>query len=280
VNILLFVADEQVPDAAVSLAGYLAELTDSAVTLLFVTPEEVDDSAEAGSLSQVIEQLPGVDVDVHLRHGKATGQLVEEARDETYDLIVMAMRHISHLRRRLTGSRSRTVLRRGLHSVLIAKQDDPELKRILICTSGAEIAEHVIEAGAQLANLAGAQVTLLHVGSSFPRMYSGLPKIQETLAELMEADTPLAHHLDRGKEILSRQNLSFELLLRRGVVADEIVQESLDGDYDLIVIGASAPGGQLQALLLGEVAWEVVQQAACHVLVVKHADLVFDDEGE
>ena len=64
------------------------------------------------------------------------------------------------------------------------------------------------------------------------------------------------------------------------MVADEIVQESLDGDYDLIVIGASAPGGQLQALLFGEVAWEVVQQAACHVLVVKHADLLFEEEGE
>ncbi len=279
-NILLFVADEPVPEAAVSLAGYLAELTDSAVTLLFVAREGPDDPDESSSLAQVIEKLPGVDVDVHLHHGRATGRLVEEARDETYDLIVMAMRQISHLRRRLTGSRSRSVLRRGSHSVLIAKQDDPELKRILICTSGAEIAENMIEVGARLAQIVGAQVTLLHVGSSFPRMYSGLPKIHESLAELMETDTPLAHHLHRATEILSSHELSYELLLRRGVVADEIVQESLEGDYDLIVTGASAPGGQLQALLLGEIAWEVVQQAACHVLVVKHADLVFEAEDE
>jgi nucleotide-binding universal stress UspA family protein len=276
-KILLFVADEPVPAAAVSMAGYLTRLTESSLTLLYVPPPEVNQVAENQVVDQIKHAIPDIDVDVRLYHGRATGRLIEEAKEETYDLVVMAMRQISYLRRRLIGSRSRAILREGHNSVLIAKQRDTKLKRILICTSGAAVAEPVVEAGGRLAGAVGAQVTLLHVAPVFPHMYRGLPEIDESISELLDTETPVARHLRRGAEILAQVGVDSELELRRGVVPDEILQEASEGNYDLIVIGASAPRGGFQYWLLGDVAWEIVQGSDCHVLVVRHEEAIFEE---
>jgi nucleotide-binding universal stress UspA family protein len=153
--------------------------------------------------------------------------------------------------------------------VLVVGQARPGLKRILICTGGLEVAEPVIETGAQLAGVAHAQATLLHVVSPIPSMYTGLDEIEETLPDLLRTATPIARHLQHGAEILTRHQVTAELKLRYGVVADEILREAHEGNYDLIVIGVVKTASRLKRWLLGDVTREIVDRALLPVLVVR-----------
>ena len=137
------------------------------------------------------------------------------------------------------------------------------------------VAEPVIETGAWLAGATHARATLLHVASPVPSMYTGLGEIEETLPELLQTRTPVAGHLRHGAEILARHQVSAALKLRYGVVADEILREALEGDYDLIVIGASGTAGRLKGWLLGNVTRQVVERARCSVLVVKRRSALY-----
>jgi nucleotide-binding universal stress UspA family protein len=100
-------------------------------------------------------------------------------------------------------------------------------------------------------------------------MYTGLEEIEETLPELLQTDTPLAQHLRRSAKILARHQVTATLKQRHGVAADEILREALEGNYDLVVIGASGTAGRLREWLLGNVTRQVVEHALCSVLVVK-----------
>jgi nucleotide-binding universal stress UspA family protein len=100
-------------------------------------------------------------------------------------------------------------------------------------------------------------------------MYTGLDAIEETLPDLLQSDTPTARHLRQGAEILAQHQVPAELRLRYGVVADEILREANEGDYDLIVIGASGTAGRLKGWLVGDVAREVVDHAPRSVLIVR-----------
>lgn len=272
-KILLLVTDEPFPEAAVAMSGLLARLTQSSVTILYVTSNGQDAGAGQAALDRAQEMLAPLSVQLQQRLGRPTGRLITETRDEGYDFVVLEMREIGHLNRLLTGSRTRSVIRGARTSVLVVKRPRPELKRLLICTSGVKTAETVIQAGARLARIAEAQATLLHVAGSVPSMYTGLSALDETLSKLLDSDTPLARHLRRGAEILAQNQVPAELELRHGVVAAEILREASGGDYDLIVVGAPRPASPLQAWLLGDVAWEVVARAERPVLVVKYGPL-------
>jgi nucleotide-binding universal stress UspA family protein len=162
---------------------------------------------------------------------------------------------------------------------LVIKQKQAELNRILICTSGVDIADPVVEMGAWLAQSTQAKVTLLHVTGSIPSMYTGLDKIEEQLHEILESDTPMAQHFRHAVNILVQKNIDAELKLLHGSVSDEILHEALQGNYDLIVLGASKAFIEFAGWLLGDVAQQIVDQARCPVLVVRQVALQNQSEN-
>lgn len=194
--------------------------------------------------------------------------ILAEAREGDYDLVVVGARHGAGLTQRLLGSVAQAVVRRAPISVLVVRPARPDMNRVLICTGGLDVANPVIEAGAQLAGAARAQATLLYVTSPTPGMYAGLG-VKETLQRLLRTDTPVARHLRYGAEVLTQHQVAAELKLRYGVVSDEILGEAREGNYDLVVIGASGAAGKLREWLLRNVTRQVVEHALCSVLVVR-----------
>jgi nucleotide-binding universal stress UspA family protein len=154
---------------------------------------------------------------------------------------------------------------------LVAQQARSRLERILICSGGGDIAELVTEAGASLARVVGARATLLHVVTPVASMYTGLGEIEESLSQLLQSDTPIARNLRHGAEILEEHGVPAELKLRYGVVADEIIRESLEGDHDLILMGAKKGLVRFKRLMLGAMTKEVVEKSVRSVLVVRRA---------
>jgi len=110
---------------------------------------------------------------------------------------------------------------------------------------------------------------VLHVVDAMPSMYAGLEKMEETLAELLQSATERSKELTWAAQVIKSECEISELKLRRGIVADEILRESLEGDHDLIVVGSPMAAGGLVRALLGNVTREIVSRAQCPVLVVR-----------
>jgi nucleotide-binding universal stress UspA family protein len=256
-------------EIAISLGAMIAGLTQSPVTLLHVIRHGESRTTGEQILTAAREHLPDLTVDTRIRRGDPIKQILAEVRKGKYDLMIIGARQGGGLTQQLLGSVAQKIVRRIPTSVLIAREMEPSLKRILICTGGIDVADPVIETGARLACAASAPATLLHVTGNAPGMYTGLREIEETLPELLQTDTPAARHLRHGAEILDQCDVPAELKLRHGVAADEILREVHEGDYDLILIGASGAAGRLREWLLGNVTRQVVEHAPCSVLVVK-----------
>lgn len=268
-RILVCVAGMPYAEATVGFGGVIARVTTSSVTLLHVMRQKEERAAGDDILALAREMLPGLTVETRLRQGDPIGRILAETREGGYDLVVIGAPQAVGLAQRLLSSATLHIVRRAPTSVLVVGQARPSLECILICTGGLDVARPVIETGARLAGGAHARATLLHVASPIPSMYTGLNEMEETLPELLQTFTPIARHLRHGAEILARHQVTAELKLRYGVVADEILRQAHTGDYDLIVLGVAGTTSRLKRWLLGDVTRQIVDRALLPVLVVK-----------
>ena len=268
-RILLCVAGMPYAEATVGFGGVIARITAAPVTLLHVMRQKEEQAAGDRILALAGEMLPGLTVETRLRRGDPIGRILAETREGDYDLVVIGAPQAVGLAQHLQSSVTQQIVRRAPTSVLVVGQARPGLERILVCSGGLDVAEPVIETGAQLAGVAHARATLLHVASPIPSMYTGLNEIEETLRELLQTATPVARHLCHGAEILARHQVAAELELCYGVVADEILRKAHTGNYDLIVLGVARTAVRLKRWLLGDVTRQIVDHALLPVLVVK-----------
>lgn len=75
-------------------------------------------------------------------------------------------------------------------------------------------------------------------------------------------------HLEQGVRTLQAQGVAAEMKVRRGTVADEILGEAAEGDYDLIVIGGHMARSWLDSPDR-DMTTELIRRADRPVLVVK-----------
>jgi nucleotide-binding universal stress UspA family protein len=118
--------------------------------------------------------------------------------------------------------------------------------KTLLCVVGAPFTEAAIQIGGQIAGFAQSQVTLLHV----------------TRRERDRAD---------GERILAAAGEMFlksalETRIRGGNPVEGILAEIREGDYDLLVVGASRHVSTAQRLL-GSVTQQIIRRAPIPVLV-------------
>jgi nucleotide-binding universal stress UspA family protein len=268
-KILIFASSKTNSKSAVMFGGLIAGHMRASVTLLTV----INDHQDLDTAHQVLDQagwwIPHLDVRTSIRVGNETTSILDEIDSSNYDLIVLKARQVVQLKDHLKSKVGHQVARQAPISVLVVKRKQPDLKRILLCTSGVDIADPVIEMGTHLAQATQAKVTLLHVADSIPTMYTGLDKIEEHLPEILQTDTPMAQHLRHAIKLFAKNKVDAELELRHGSVSDEILIEARTGDYDLIILGASKASTNLTGWLMGDITDQIVKAARCPVLVVR-----------
>lgn len=256
--------------ATVHFGGVVAALAEGPLTLMTVMTENESRTEAEARLAQARQQLPIPTVESKIRRGEPAAEILAEARSESYGLIIVGRRAAASLIQNLfLQPVARTVAKQASICVLIVNEDRPSLQRMLICTGGHELDKKVIRAGAELAAVAKARVTLLHVTNPVPSMYTGLDAMEERLEELLQTDTPLAEHLREGARMLAEYGVEAELRLRHGVATDEILREIRKGQYDLLVIGPGPVGSPLRRLMMDDVTPQLIDNAPCPVLIVR-----------
>lgn len=268
-RLLIFTADREYLEASLGFATLLAKDSESSITLLYTITDEVDRERAQEETSRALDRLVGYNVEAHIRHGEPIPALVAEVEHRDIDLIIVgARRGIGFIQRAIRSLSQQVVEGAGI-PVLVVRRPRDQIKRMLICTGGSKHAEDVIRTGASLAAALNVPANVLHVSTSVPSMYTGLGEMEETLQELLDTDTPLARHMRRSAELVLEEGAEGELELRHGVPADEILRRATEGDFDILVMGASGASDGMMGWLLGDVTQEVIHNSPCPVLIVK-----------
>jgi nucleotide-binding universal stress UspA family protein len=139
------------------------------------------------------------------------------------------------------------------------------LNTVLVALDGSEIAEQVIQTLDDLAFSQDARVILCHVFPT-PDLEIDLP------ADRPQSESPTFSYFHIEKQLQSYQEklaVKSELELVTGDPAEEIIRLANIYKTELIVIGSRGLIG-MKRIVQGSVSSQVVEEANCSVLVVKH----------
>jgi len=256
-------------DEALQFASIIAKACKADVTLLGVAPAEGDAEALLKHLEKKRDQQQkeGVATQMLAKTGSPVEEILGHEEQGGYDVVVLgAGRTVPPL----TG-KTYELVRQIKPAVLIVAGDRKELRKILVCSSGAPCSEEPIRAATDLAQCTKAQVILLHVLPDAPPFYSSIVAQQEDAEQVVQSGSELGVNLQREKEMLEKAGVEVTLQTRHGHVADEVISEVREQDIDLIVVGSSVDRGALYRYLLADVTRQIVIRAPCPVLIARHA---------
>ena len=268
-KILICIHDLITDEPGLLLGKMIAKQFETDITLLHVLPKKkIDGDREQGEqllqkANQILDIYP---VNHKVRRDNVVKRIVREANEGEYDLVIISISSLGDPRQGV--SIHRALLKQIPCCLLVVKNPHLEVQRIIMCTGGLGMAEPLIEAGARFAVALDADVTLFHVAANIPTMYTGLQTIEETLAELLQTDTPVSRHLHRGAKVLAEHNIAAELKLRHGDAVYEIVREIDLGNYDMLIIGATGSDTAIKQWFYGNITQEIVESVGIPVLVI------------
>lgn len=250
----------------------IAQRAASAVDILIV--DERNHGKEARRMGEAAAanlEAAGIPVTIHRRTGQIAEELIHQARAVSYDLAVIGSRGRRGIVRLMLGSVALHVSEHTPTPVLVVKGDVHDLERFLVCSSAGPVSEHTIQFAGRLAREINASVTLLHVMSQVPLVKDAFPDDLEASAqELIRRGSREGVHLDQMLALLTAEGIAARAVIRHGLVQDEVVAESQEGRYDLLVIGTHVTPG-LSSHLVNDLSADILLAANRPVLVVRYA---------
>lgn len=205
---------------ALALAALLPAARRERVCLL-ATSEDV--AAQPGLLARARAALGAAgEVRESVVPGPAERAVAAEARARRLGLIVVPPAGRNALQRMLRGSRVATVVRSVRAPVLVARRPPARLERVLAAVSGRASTAAVAAAADELAG--GAHVRYVHVASEVALPHAA-------------GNGPRDEGLVRLRERLAAAGREQDLVLRDGLVVDEVLEEFEAGAEQLLVVG-------------------------------------------
>jgi nucleotide-binding universal stress UspA family protein len=264
---LICIGDPPHDEKALIFARKLTQAFNLIPVLLHVVPPGSTIEEGERLLQSVRESIYPEETGLRCVGGTVRKEIANELKRNNYDLVILGTSpcdpdtHPSSLTRHIANKAPASVL-------LICNPPD-EICQILICTGGHSESANAIEWGIHLAQKTNDRVTILHVVSSPPAMYTGLDEIDEDLSEVLARDIPLSHHFKEAAHLAEEAGVRAKLELRHGIVAEEIVRSIEMDSHDLIVIGAPRPGSLYDRILFGRVAPKLLASTVRSTLIVK-----------
>lgn len=271
-HLLLCTDETPASQPALALGERLAQALQAEVTLL-ITSSEVGQSP---TLTSAVTELCARLTDAGLRCAPLTrpeiprSAIVAQAKQVSYDLILLGLLERGWLRRQLRGSSVRRVLQAVQAPVLVVPADRPALRRILLCSSDLWYPLETIQLVGKIAQTTGAEVTLLYVIPHPTPHYPVLREVEDAWGALLQTDTPQGRNLKAGRDALRALGVETGISLRHGLVAEQLMREIREGEYDLVALGSTYAVESLRRRFVRSITDMVVEQAGRPVLVVRH----------
>jgi nucleotide-binding universal stress UspA family protein len=135
--------------------------------------------------------------------------------------------------------------------------------KVLVAIDASEISTMVVKRSGQFAKVADCDLTVFSVIEDVVN-YDNIP------------DTPLYQErkrkaediLKKASDSLAKHGVPCRTKTAIGPIGAEIVRVAKEGSYDIIFVGSRGLGG-IKRMLVGSVAFEVLQHAHCSVALVR-----------
>lgn len=217
----------------------------------------------------------GIDAEGRYRIGSPAPIILDEAGK--YDVTVIGAKGRDTPGNVGLGPVASRIVEHASGCVLAARElQHDQGARILAPVDGSDGSKQALAALSSMFDLASAEITLLHVVET---EWLGIKPEVEERPEATETDpeeASLLLELQReGEQILSEaharlleQHPGITTLLREGNPANEILSEAEQGEYDLVLLGASG-STDLKHRILGSVSSKVAWTAPCAVFLAR-----------
>ncbi len=219
---------------------------------------------------------PGVKARSRVVEGSPALRILEVAREEGSDLVVVGSHGRTAMGRILLGSIADRVVRAAPRPVVTVRPQPAgsrpaRIGRILYATDFSPTARAAWPWVVALAQPTGASVDLLHVTvQPVPDRHLSPEVIGRMTAQLEEHGQAKAERFLQRWERAEPGRLTrdrVQVLIRHGVVEDQIAHSAQARGADLIVMGTHGSSGLLR-WMLGSVAHHMLQTAPCPLLTV------------
>jgi nucleotide-binding universal stress UspA family protein len=217
------------------------------------------------------------DAPERLRWLFATGALeLDVARacaGRAYDLVITPPGDRPGLLRLWLSPRIGQLVHHAPATIWIARNFRSAIRRMVVGVGGGPQTEHDVQLAALLARLFDARVTLVHVLSQVPLLYNGIWDRAPLVAdERLAAVEPGVAQLLLGGKWLAAEGVTYELVVREGLVQDELLAVCAGGQgkppADLLVVGAHLSSSVAGMDYYEDIAEKVALAAPVATLVV------------
>ena len=225
-----------------------------------------------------ILRAEGVEPTLLSEMGSPADVIVKLAEDHEVTVVGAAGRN--HSAGAGLGSVASRVVEHARGMVLVARElTGGDRVRVLVAMDGSLASTHALNAMTAYLDIDSAEITLMHVKET-PWIHLGLDRdwsdssgdvFEQADPELLfeeELQREAEEVLDAAQTRLEQFNYSVLTMTEEGNPATEILGEAENGQYDLIVLGAS-DAMDSKHTMLGSVSARVAWQAPCSVAVVK-----------
>ncbi len=260
---------------AIEQGAWLAATLGSAITLLGITerlnPAAIDDTHPLESVFEKavsVFEAQGAAYKLEVRNGSAEKILPQEAK-ENASIVVLAPLGRSQLQRLMTGRSIRTFIEAIEQPLLYVPKVRVPVKKILISVGGLGYdvnAEHI---AMQIAMKSNADLVFLHIVPPIDLNYPTADAISKNWQHLTDTDTPVGRSLRLSLENARTASVSASVKVRHGNVIEEILAETLEGDYDLLCMGSSYSVHSLRQMYSANVTAEIMERVHCPVMTAR-----------
>lgn len=287
-KILVPLDGSELAEKALPLAVALAQGLDGELRLVRMVPyfavmaadpllyDEINRLSEEEALAylrSVAQRLPDdVPATVLAEIGSAAEGVLEQAREQEADLIVISSHGRSGLNRWVFGSVAERVLSQApVPAIIVNSRCEPwdELpKRILVPLDGSELGEQAVAPAVALASALDAELYLLRVTTTAHARLE-TPAMAEVFDDLEHREDQEAQAYLRDIAKALPQGAVAEVVHAADSVADTIMDYARREAINLIVMSSHGRSG-LSRWVYGSVAEKVLRSACCATMVVRH----------
>jgi nucleotide-binding universal stress UspA family protein len=193
-----------------------------------------------------------------------------------YDLVITPPGERPGLLRLLLGARIGTLVHAAPATIWVARRAKPVIRHMVVGVAGGPQTQHDIRLVALLAKAFGARVTLVHVLSQVPLLYTRRAERDHLVAdERLARVEPGVAQLRSAGELLATDGIVTDLVVREGLVQDELLAVCAGGAgrmaADLLVVGAHLRSTAIGMDYYEDIAEQVALAAPVATLVVHAA---------
>ena len=212
-----------------------------------------------------------------VRFGKPFLEIIQVAKENSVDLLVIGTHGRAGVDRVILGSVAERIVRKAPCPVMVIKgRKFTGFKRIIVPIDFSDCSRKALEYAIATAGAHKSRLTILHVyEESFIEPYVNAANSEEEAGEIMkEIERVNETKYDEFLKTIDLRSVEYDKLLIKGIPETEIVETAAEQQADLVVMGTHGRAG-LKHILIGSTAEEVVRTVHCDIIILKPENFSF-----